>query len=74
MQNALQSIRSEIKVSKSSGSVDGVLMDLASFESVRAASDELEKRLSHIDIAILNAGIMRTPLKRGTGNFIGCQF
>jgi len=67
MQNALQSIRSEIKVSKSSGSVDGVLMDLASFDSVRAASDELEKRLSHIDIAILNAGIMRTPLKLSEG-------
>ena len=37
-------------------------MDLKSFESVRAAAAEVNK-LEQIDIAILNAGIMKVPLE-----------
>ena len=37
--------------------VEGILMDLKSFDSVKTASEELRKTVDHIDILILNAGI-----------------
>ena len=37
--------------------VEGILMDLKSFDSVKTASEELRKTVNHIDILILNAGI-----------------
>ena len=37
--------------------VEGILMDLKSFDSVKNASEELRKTVDHIDILILNAGI-----------------
>ena len=37
--------------------VEGLLMDLKSFDSVKTASEELRKTVDHIDILILNAGI-----------------
>ena len=37
--------------------VEGILMDLKSFDSVKTASGELRKTVDHIDILILNAGI-----------------
>ena len=36
--------------------VEGILMDLKSFDSVKNASEELRKTVDHIDILILNAG------------------
>ena len=40
-----------------SSKVEGILMDLKSFDSVKTASEELRKTVDHIDILILNAGI-----------------
>ena len=40
-----------------SSKVEGILMDLKSFDSVKNASEELRKTVDHIDILILNAGI-----------------
>ena len=37
--------------------VEGILMDLKSFDSVKTASEELRTTVNHIDILILNAGI-----------------
>ena len=37
--------------------VEGILMDLKSFDSVKTASEEIRKTVDHIDILILNAGI-----------------
>ena len=37
--------------------VEGILMDLKSFDSVKNASEELRKTVDHIDILILNAGM-----------------
>ena len=37
--------------------VEGILMDLKSFDSVKTASEELRKTVNRIDILILNAGI-----------------
>jgi len=46
-----------------SSKVEGILMDLKSFDSVKTASEELRKTVDHIDILILNAGIMKVPLE-----------
>ena len=37
--------------------VEGILMDLKSFDSVKSASEALRNTVDHIDILILNAGI-----------------
>ena len=49
MDNAI----SELK--KVGESIEGVLLDLKSFESVRKTSDVLHKMINSIDILILNA-------------------
>ena len=41
----------------------GITLDLKSFDSVRQAAAETKKTLSHIDICILNAGIMLVPVE-----------
>ena len=38
-------------------------MDLTSFPSVRQGAEKLRALISHVDICILNAGIMKVPLK-----------
>ena len=42
--------------SSTDASVEGILMDLKSFESVRKAADQLRQTVNHIDILVLNAG------------------
>merc|ERR1712062_130634 len=41
----------------------GIEMDLSSFDSVRSAAETITRNKSKIDICILNAGIMKVPLK-----------
>jgi len=41
----------------------GITCDLKSFDSVRQAAAETKKALDHIDICILNAGIMLVPVE-----------
>ena len=41
----------------------GITCDLKSFDSVRQAAAETKKTLDHIDICILNAGIMLVPVE-----------
>lgn len=43
------------------GSIDIVLLDLSSMESIRHAAEGLRKNIDHIDALINNAGIMQTP-------------
>ena len=38
-------------------------MDFSSFESVRQGAEKLRALVTHLDICVLNAGIMRTPLR-----------
>ena len=40
-----------------SPNVQGILMDLKSFDSVKSASETLRNTVNHIDILILNAGM-----------------
>ena len=40
-----------------SPNVQGILMDLKSFDSVKTASETLRNTVDHIDILILNAGM-----------------
>lgn len=64
MSRAIDSIQHDMGVNKNTaGSINGLLLDLESFESVRKAADTLHSQLSHIDICILNAGVMRAPLR-----------
>ena len=51
MDDALEKLR------KISSKVDGILMDLKSFDSVKTASELLREKVNHIDILILNAGL-----------------
>jgi len=46
------------------GSVETLVLDLASFDAVRAAAGELAGRHPAIDLLILNAGVMAPPLGR----------
>ena len=45
------------KLKEISPNVEGILMDLKSFDSVKSASETLRNTVDHIDILILNAGI-----------------
>lgn len=45
------------KLKEVSPKVEGILMDLKSFDSVKSASEALRNTVDHIDILILNAGI-----------------
>ena len=44
------------KLKEISENVEGILMDLKSFDSVKCASETLRNTVDHIDILILNAG------------------
>ena len=48
MDDALEKLR------KINSKVDGILMNLKSFDSVKTASEVLRQRVKHIDILILN--------------------
>ena len=53
MSNALE----DLKIFASNGAtIEGILMDLQKFESVRQAAGELRKKVQHIDILIMNVG------------------
>ena len=54
MSKAVQELRASS--APSDASVEGFLMDLKSFESVRNAADKVRQAVNHIDILILNAG------------------
>ena len=41
---------------KTSDSVQGLLLDLKSFDSVKKVSEEIHTKVDHIDILIMNAG------------------
>ena len=45
-----------IQLKEISPKVEGILMDLKLFDSVKNASEEIRKTVDHIDILILNAG------------------
>ncbi len=60
----LAAAQDRITSSRVAGSVGTLEVDLASMESVRAASAELAARHPAIDLLILNAGVMAPPLGR----------
>jgi NAD(P)-dependent dehydrogenase (short-subunit alcohol dehydrogenase family) len=51
------------QLKKISPKVEGIIMDLKSFDSVKTASEALRNTVNHVDILILNAGIMKVPLE-----------
>lgn len=53
MLNALEDLK---KVASNGASIEGILMNLNEFESVRQAAAELRKKVHYIDIFIMNAG------------------
>ncbi len=58
LDDAVASIRTET----GSDSIETIICDLGSIESVRACGNEANGRLEKIDLLINNAGIMATPL------------
>merc|ERR1712113_1167939 len=46
------------ELKKTSENVEGLLLDLKSFDSVRNVSDQIHTKVDHIDTLILNAGII----------------
>jgi NAD(P)-dependent dehydrogenase (short-subunit alcohol dehydrogenase family) len=61
MQESIDSI-TKLKAAKTS-TITGIQCDLKSFESVRKAAEEVNKKCAKIDICILNAGIMKVPFE-----------
>ncbi|MGN0064365.1 MAG: oxidoreductase [Nocardioides sp.] len=54
----------EIRIKVSDARVDEVLLDLASFESVRVGAEDVLGRTPHLDMLVNNAGIMAPPHAR----------
>lgn len=61
MQEAIDSIQSV--TADNTGTISGIKCDLKSFESVRDAAKEVNKKCAKIDICILNAGIMKVKFE-----------
>ena len=57
----------------SSGTVEGMQLDLASFDSIKRFSEALNAKHPAIDILVNNAGIMHTPFSR-TAEGLESQF
>lgn len=55
-----------ITATEASGAIESLILDLGSFDSVRAAAAELAERHPVINLLILNAGVMAPPLGRTT--------
>ncbi|KAA8902876.1 hypothetical protein TRICI_005800 [Trichomonascus ciferrii] len=60
-QEQLDETVGNIKKEVPNAPIKGVLMDLASFESVRKAASEINKLVNRIDVLINNAGVMACP-------------
>lgn len=60
---------SNVKKEAPDANIKGILMDLASFDSVKAAAEEVSQVTSKIDILINNAGVMSTEYKTSSDGF-----
>ncbi|MEP5938025.1 MAG: SDR family NAD(P)-dependent oxidoreductase [Erythrobacter sp.] len=58
-----------IKADTGSTTVEALLLDLASLDSVRACADQANERLDKIDLLINNAGVMACPLQKTADGF-----
>lgn len=67
MITAITAINAKIQELKSQGKVNGQILDLESFDSVRKAAKEIHEKMEKIDICILNAGIMKVPFRLSEG-------
>ncbi len=65
LDEALKAIRSDT----GSETVESIVLDLASLDSVRACADAANQRLDKIDLLINNAGVMACPLSRTADGF-----
>ena len=72
-QTKLDTAAAEIREATGSEKIDTLLVDLASLESVRAASVEANQRFDKIDLLINNAGVMACP-KMETADGFEMQF
>ena len=52
---------------KTSDSVQGLSLDLKSFDSVKKVSEEIQTKVDHIDILIMNAGSFHPYLSESSG-------
>lgn len=59
----------EAATSEIGGGAEGVVLDLADFDAVRAFAADLGERLGHIDILILNAGLYTWRMHRLPNGF-----
>eukprot|EP00095_Tigriopus_kingsejongensis_P007049 snap_masked-scaffold146_size311726-processed-gene-1.1 protein:Tk07049 transcript:snap_masked-scaffold146_size311726-processed-gene-1.1-mRNA-1 annotation:"retinol dehydrogenase 13-like" len=59
---AIQSIKDQLKSDKSTGSIHLMPMDLSSMDSIRQAGEKLLKEQTRLDILVLNAGVMMSPM------------
>jgi NAD(P)-dependent dehydrogenase (short-subunit alcohol dehydrogenase family) len=60
-QEQLDETEGNIKKEVPNAAIQGVLMDLASFDSIRRAASEVNKLANRIDVLINNAGVMACP-------------
>eukprot|EP00095_Tigriopus_kingsejongensis_P008230 snap_masked-scaffold591_size129331-processed-gene-0.4 protein:Tk08230 transcript:snap_masked-scaffold591_size129331-processed-gene-0.4-mRNA-1 annotation:"SCO-spondin" len=59
---AIQSIKNQVKNDKNTGSIHLMPMDLSSMDSIRQAGETLLKEQTRLDILVLNAGVMMSPM------------
>lgn len=59
----------EIKDASDSKRVSMFFVDLASFQEIRNTTDELKRQLSHIDVLINNAGVLKRKEERSPDGF-----
>lgn len=60
---------SRVQAEVPAASVELIVLDLASLESVRAAAEESTRRAPRLDLLVCNAGLMATPRGRTTDGF-----
>lgn len=66
---ALDAAAAWVRASVPAADLDGVVLDLASLASVRAAAEQVRARCERVDVLMNNAGVMFTPFGRTADGF-----